>query len=418
MVAASGRSGTAPRRRASRRCARRGPCSARRLVEGLVRGTVLLLAGRGVGDVRGVRREREPQRAAGPGSSGWSSTIVPGRKRVARSRSSGVRNRYSAASVASSRPATFSAGWRTTGSATRPAACWQPMSSTPSERPRSAMSTNSSLSGPWPSRGAYLLSSSSITNRSGSRPVPCFSSNTRETSAPTTNRCADSCSPWMSTTVTAVVMLDPLDAAADRGARAAGRAPCSRRRNAISVPGCVAPRPRDGADSGSSLSVEEVEQVVEVAHGATGARGLGGRAGARRSARTCASPCAAGRRSPPRRARSRAGRRGGRAAARTTCSTNPTWVERSSASVKQKRSRPWRMNSLGRPAVDGDLVAGARLARPGRPGRSSPPARGGTWNVTWPNGCGSLTPSARPALALGLGEAAGSDGRGAAGPRP
>src|SRR5437588_661939 len=48
------------------------------------------------------------------------------------------------------------------------------MRSTPSERPRSAMSTSNSLIGLRPARGAYLFSSSRRTKRSGSRLAPCF----------------------------------------------------------------------------------------------------------------------------------------------------------------------------------------------------------------------------------------------------
>ena len=61
------------------------------------------------------------------------------------------------------------AAFSSTSGATRDAVCCAPTSSTPSERPRWAMSMSMSLSGPVPSRGAYLLSSSSTMTDSGSR---------------------------------------------------------------------------------------------------------------------------------------------------------------------------------------------------------------------------------------------------------
>ena len=58
--------------------------------------------------------------------------------------------------------------------------------------------------GELPSRGAYLLSSSSTTNsqRPGRRPTRSLSSNARCRVTPTTNRWARSCRLWRSTTVT------------------------------------------------------------------------------------------------------------------------------------------------------------------------------------------------------------------------
>ena len=61
--------------------------------------------------------------------------MVPGMTRVARSRSAGVRKRYVSDSLASSRPATFKAALRRSAGATADAACGDPISSTPSDRP-------------------------------------------------------------------------------------------------------------------------------------------------------------------------------------------------------------------------------------------------------------------------------------------
>ena len=53
------------------------------------------------------------------------------------------------------------------------AVCCAPIKMMPSERPRSAMSSSTSLIGEFPSRGAYLLSSSIMVN--SSPPGPAFS---------------------------------------------------------------------------------------------------------------------------------------------------------------------------------------------------------------------------------------------------
>ena len=76
----------------------------------------------------------------------------------------------------------------------------------PRLRPRSEMSRSTSLIGPLPSRGAYLLSSSSTTKTSG-RAVPSdsFSSNMRLRTAPTTKRLARSWRAWMSTTLSCLL---------------------------------------------------------------------------------------------------------------------------------------------------------------------------------------------------------------------
>ena len=80
-----------------------------------------------------------------------------------------------------------------------------------------------------PSRGAYLLSSSRTITDSGSRwPDSSFSRNVSFSSAPTTNRCAWSCSDWIATTVT--LALRAVDAARLAGAHELAR--CARRLHA------------------------------------------------------------------------------------------------------------------------------------------------------------------------------------------
>src|SRR5207245_5294678 len=137
----------------------------------------------------------------GAGISGWSSTMVPGRNREARSLTSAVRNLYSLASLASNRPTTLIAAFRVTEASTSLAACCAPSNMTPKLRPLEAMSTSTSLIVLDPSLVAYLLSSSRSTNLNGSRPFPCFSSKILLSNAPTTNRWASSWSEWISTTV-------------------------------------------------------------------------------------------------------------------------------------------------------------------------------------------------------------------------
>ena len=137
--------------------------------------------------------------------SGWLTNIVPGRASSARWRMAGGRKPYSgrAASAGSSRPTTRIAELVTIRRSTSLAVCWAPIRITPSERPRSAMSSSTSLIGEVPSRGAYLFSSSRTTKSSG-RPVPAFSfsSNSVLSVTPTTKRCARSGRLCRSTTVT------------------------------------------------------------------------------------------------------------------------------------------------------------------------------------------------------------------------
>ena len=87
---------------------------------------------------------------SGTGIAGWETTIVPGFSSRARARVDGSIQPYSArsASAASSRPLTRIAAFSSTSDATRLAVCWAPTSSTPSERPRWAMSISMSFSGP------------------------------------------------------------------------------------------------------------------------------------------------------------------------------------------------------------------------------------------------------------------------------
>ncbi len=142
---------------------------------------------------------------SGTGIAGCETTMVPGLRRRARARVDGSIQPYSArsASAASRRPATRIAAFSSTSDATRDAVCWAPTRSTPSDRPRCAMSISMSFSGPVPSRGAYLLSSSSTITERGSRwPEASFSRKVSLSRAPTTNRCAWSCRDWMATTVT------------------------------------------------------------------------------------------------------------------------------------------------------------------------------------------------------------------------
>ena len=131
--------------------------------------------------------------------------MVPGLASVARCRWAGGRYPYSgrSASAASSRPATRIAQLATMRRSTSLAVCWAPIRITPSDRPRSAMSSRSCLIGLSPSRGAYLFSSSSMTNISG-RAVPCRSlrANSPRSVTPTANRCARSGRLCRSTTVT------------------------------------------------------------------------------------------------------------------------------------------------------------------------------------------------------------------------
>ena len=116
------------------------------------------------------------RRTAAPGSPAGRRTSCPGLASRARWRCAGGRKPYSgrAASAGSSRPTTRIAELATIRRSTSLAVCCAPIRITPSERPRSAMSSSTSLIGLEPSRGAYLFSSSSTTNSSGLA-VPAFS---------------------------------------------------------------------------------------------------------------------------------------------------------------------------------------------------------------------------------------------------
>ncbi len=81
------------------------------------------------------------------------------------------------------------------------AVCWAPMRMMPSDRPRSAMSSSTSLIGELPSRGAYLLSSSIMVNRRPPGPASSLRAVSAASTTPTTNRCARSCRLCRSTTV-------------------------------------------------------------------------------------------------------------------------------------------------------------------------------------------------------------------------
>src|SRR5262249_26075435 len=116
---------------------------------------------------------------SGVGISGCWTIIVPGFRTPARPRPAALRKPYSgrSASAMSSRPTTRSAALATIRGSTSLAVCCAPTSTMPRLRPRSEMSSRTSLIGPDPSRGAYLLSSSSTTNTSGRDvPSPSFSS--------------------------------------------------------------------------------------------------------------------------------------------------------------------------------------------------------------------------------------------------
>jgi hypothetical protein len=106
------------------------------------------------------------------------------------------------ASAGSSRPTTLTALLAMTRRSTSDAVCWAPMRMIPSDRPRSAMSSTSSLIGEDPSRGAYLFSSSIIVNSSPPGPAVSLRSVSARSTTPTTNRCPRSGSACRSTTVT------------------------------------------------------------------------------------------------------------------------------------------------------------------------------------------------------------------------
>jgi hypothetical protein len=89
--------------------------------------------------------------------SGCDTIIEPGCSIAARWRATCVSQPDSprSASAASSRPTTRSDAFATTRRSTSLAVCWAPSSDTPSDRPRSATSSNRSASGDQPVLGAY-----------------------------------------------------------------------------------------------------------------------------------------------------------------------------------------------------------------------------------------------------------------------
>ena len=106
--------------------------------------------------------------ASGTGICGWETNIAPGLASVARIRCEAGRNPYSGrpASAESRRPTTRMAEFDTMRRSTSLAVCCAPIRMIPSDRPRSAMSSSTSLIGELPSRGAYLFSSSIMVNSS------------------------------------------------------------------------------------------------------------------------------------------------------------------------------------------------------------------------------------------------------------
>ena len=119
---------------------------------------------------------------------------MPGLASTARARCEGGRNPYSGrpASAGSSRPTTLTDEFDTIRRSTSLAVCCAPMRMMPSDRPRSAMSSSTSLIGLPPSRGAYLFSSSSIVNSSPPAPAASLRAVSAASTTPTTNRCARS----------------------------------------------------------------------------------------------------------------------------------------------------------------------------------------------------------------------------------
>ena len=96
---------------------------------------------------------------SGTGISGWLTNMVPGLASVARVRWLGGRKPYSGrpASAASRRPTTLMLEFDTIRRSTSLAVCWAPIRMIPRLRPRSAMSSRTSLIGLLPSRGCVLV---------------------------------------------------------------------------------------------------------------------------------------------------------------------------------------------------------------------------------------------------------------------
>ena len=87
----------------------------------------------------------------------------------------------------SSRPTTRIAEFDTMRRSTSLAVCCAPIRMMPSDRPRSAMSSSTSLIGELPSRGAYLFSSSIMVNSSPPGPACSFRAVSAASTTPTTN---------------------------------------------------------------------------------------------------------------------------------------------------------------------------------------------------------------------------------------
>src|SRR5664280_537237 len=130
--------------------------------------------------------------------------MVPGLARVARVRWLGGRKPYSGrpASAGSSRPTSLVLEFATLLRATSLAVCWAPIRMMPRLRPRSAMSSSTSLIGLLPSRGAYLFSSSIMVNSGLPGPAASLRAVSAASTTPTTKRCARSRRLCRSTTVT------------------------------------------------------------------------------------------------------------------------------------------------------------------------------------------------------------------------
>ncbi len=147
---------------------------------------------------RGTAPAVAPVRRAAAG------TCCPASGSTDRTRADDVRKPYSSRcdSAASKRPTTRNEALAVTRRSISLAVCSAPISTTPRLRPRSAISSTTSLIGLRPSRGAYLFSSSKTRKTSGSRPPLSFSSIRRLTTTPTTKRFARSLRRLMSMTLT------------------------------------------------------------------------------------------------------------------------------------------------------------------------------------------------------------------------
>ncbi len=266
---------------------------------------------------------------------------------MARSRTSVERKRYSAASPASRRPTTLSDAFMTIAGSTSRADCWAPMRSTPRLRPRAAMSTRTSLMGLDPSRGAYLFSSSRTMNRSGSRPIPCFSSKIRVTSAPTTKRWAASWSACRSTTVTGSSSATSASPVLMRWPRR-GELANSRRRKAIAVLGWTLPVQlgSECGSSGLSFSVRKSTRSAKSRMGVPSPAGRADRCSVTTRAKLYEVP-GAGSHNTTAPGSFSSGCAHRASWTRTRCSTNEICVRTSSSSAKQKRSNPCAMKAAG-----------------------------------------------------------------------